>query len=74
MVSPVCTIAQSTTVQRSAMATTKLLPPQIKGLSAAILLIVAGVIPGGIGFLATYRSHSRGATLPGDGSREAGIA
>jgi hypothetical protein len=45
----------------------------VEPISAAILLIVAGVVAGGTGFLATYRSHSRG-TMPEVGSKEASTA
>jgi hypothetical protein len=46
----------------------------VEPISAAILLIVAGVVAGGIGFLATYRPHNRGSALPETGSREASTA
>jgi hypothetical protein len=46
----------------------------VEPISAAILLIVAGVVAGGIGFLATYKSRNRGSTLPEAGSREASTA
>ena len=46
----------------------------VEPISAAILLVVAGVVAGGIGFLATYRSHNRSSTLPEAGSREASTA
>lgn len=43
----------------------------VEPISVAILVIVAGVVAGGIGFLATYRSNNRGAIMPEAGSREA---
>ncbi len=46
----------------------------VEPIVAAILMIVAGVVAGGIGFLVAYRSHNRGATLPEAGSREASTA
>jgi hypothetical protein len=52
----------------------EILAPFVEPISAAILVTVAGVVVGGIGFLATYRSHNHIATLPGAGSREASTA
>lgn len=46
----------------------------VEPISAAILLIVAGVVAGGIGFLATYRAHNRGTSQAEAGSREASTA
>jgi hypothetical protein len=46
----------------------------VEPISAAILVIVAGVTAGGIGFLVTYRSQSRSDTLTKAGSREASTA
>lgn len=43
-------------------------------ISAAILLVVAGVVAGGIGFLAAYRSHNRTSTRQEAGSRETSTA
>jgi hypothetical protein len=45
----------------------------VEPISAAILLIVAGVVAGGVGFLATYRSHGLSAVTKA-GSREASTA
>jgi hypothetical protein len=46
----------------------------VEPIAATILMIVAGVVAGGIGFLATYRSRNRGTTLTEAGSREASTA
>lgn len=43
----------------------------VEPISAAILMIVAGIVAGGIGFLATYRAYNRGTTKAEAGSREA---
>jgi hypothetical protein len=45
----------------------------VEPISAAILLIVAGVVAGGVGFLTTYRSHDLSAVTKA-GSREANTA
>jgi hypothetical protein len=42
----------------------------VEPISTAILMIVAGVMAGGAGFLAAYRSHSHGTNMPEAGSRE----
>lgn len=52
----------------------EILAPFIEPISVAILVTVAGVVVGGIGFLTTYRSHNHSATLSGAGSREASTA
>jgi hypothetical protein len=51
--------------------THEILAPFVEPISAAILAIVAGVVAGGIGFLATYRSHDRARTLMENDSKEA---
>jgi hypothetical protein len=46
----------------------------VEPISVAILVIIAGVVAGGIGFLAAYSSHNRSTTLTEAGSREAKTA
>lgn len=46
----------------------EVLAPFVEPIAAAILVIVAGVVAGGIGFLAAYRSRSPGATIAEAGS------